>query len=458
MTIELSSLPLPAFGLTGGRPEIPVAELEQRMDAAFAATGADWVVVYGDREHFANMTFLCGFDPRFEEALLLLSRDARILVVGLEGLVYAGLLSAAMDVRLCPAFGLMGQDRTGGQPLHELLADAGVSRGQTVGVVGWKSLGAGEWSSRLPALAAPAFVVDALRELVGDPARVTDATPVLMAADGLRARNSASQLAAFEWASARASLAVRAIQTATRPGWSEHDAVAAMGYAGEPLSAHVMFSSGPQVGVGLRSAVARSLERGDAVTTAVGYWGGLSSRAGILAAGADDLTAASDGFLEQLAIPYWSAIAAWWEALRIGGAAGDLHAAVQRELAGVSWGPSLNPGHLVHLDEWLVSPVYPGSTVPLASGMAWQVDVIPDCGGPGMAANCEDGVALADDRLRAELAESHPETAARIDARRGFMREGLGLEVADEVLPLSAMPAYFAPFWLAPETVFIRRG
>jgi hypothetical protein len=38
------------------------------------------------------------------------------------------------------------------------------------------------------------------------------------------------------------------------------------------------------------------------------------------------------------------------------------------------------------------------------------------------------------------------------------MREALGLDVADEVMPLSAMPAYFAPFWLAPETVFVRRS
>ena len=27
-------------------------------------------MVYGDREHFANLAFLTGFDPRFEEAIL----------------------------------------------------------------------------------------------------------------------------------------------------------------------------------------------------------------------------------------------------------------------------------------------------------------------------------------------------------------------------------------------------
>ena len=37
--------------------------------------GLDAFVVYADREHFANMAYLTGFEPRFEEALLLLVGD-----------------------------------------------------------------------------------------------------------------------------------------------------------------------------------------------------------------------------------------------------------------------------------------------------------------------------------------------------------------------------------------------
>ena len=37
--------------------------------------GLTFLVVYADREHSANLSFLTGFDPRFEEAVLLL--DAR---------------------------------------------------------------------------------------------------------------------------------------------------------------------------------------------------------------------------------------------------------------------------------------------------------------------------------------------------------------------------------------------
>ena len=41
------------------------SELRRRMDER----GLDQLVVYADREHSANLSYLTGFDPRFEEAL-----------------------------------------------------------------------------------------------------------------------------------------------------------------------------------------------------------------------------------------------------------------------------------------------------------------------------------------------------------------------------------------------------
>ena len=47
------------------------------------------LVVYSDREHFANLAYLTGFDPRFEEALLILSAEPKpLLIVGNECLGY----------------------------------------------------------------------------------------------------------------------------------------------------------------------------------------------------------------------------------------------------------------------------------------------------------------------------------------------------------------------------------
>ena len=53
-------------------PELPLAVYRSRLKATCACMqrmGLDALAVYGDREHSANLAFLTGFDPRFEESL-----------------------------------------------------------------------------------------------------------------------------------------------------------------------------------------------------------------------------------------------------------------------------------------------------------------------------------------------------------------------------------------------------
>jgi hypothetical protein len=82
--------------------------------------------------------------------------------------------------------------------------------------------------------------------------------------------------------------------------------------------------------------------------------------------------------------------------------------------------------------------------------MVMQSDIIPTGIRPGWTANCEDTLAVADAGLRAEIEARHPALWSRIEARRAFMRDRLGVAVRDEVLPLSCTCAFFTPFWLAP--------
>src|SRR3954462_8053435 len=69
---QLATLTLPEFGLPSVEPAIPARVYRKRM-ASFRqrvqADGYDVAIVYGDREHFANLTYLTGYDPRFEEAM-----------------------------------------------------------------------------------------------------------------------------------------------------------------------------------------------------------------------------------------------------------------------------------------------------------------------------------------------------------------------------------------------------
>jgi hypothetical protein len=454
--VQLTEVAPPPLELADELPAIPGAEFEARIAALRRAVDADWIVVYGDREHAANLVFLCNLDPRFEEALLVIGPHSRTLVLGKEDVGYVPVVPIEVEVVLCPTFSLMGIDRGGGPTLEEALREIGIAAGARIGVVGWKALLPEEWNGRRPAIFAPAFFVDTLRDLAGESGSVFDATTALTSPRaGLRTFSSADQIAIFEWGASRCSAWVHAILDAARPDVSEREAFRAAPWAGEPLSCHPVFASGPDVAVGLRSASNRRLELGDAAIAAIGLWGGLCARGGIIAASPQDLSSPTDGYLEGLAVPYWRAMATWYETLELGVAGGTVFDTITGLLAGEAFASSLNPGHLIHYEEWMDSPIRVGSQDPIMSGMVLQSDIIPTGIGPGWTINCEDTVAIADIALRQDIEARHPELWARIRTRQDYIRDMLGVALRDEVLPLSCTAAYLRPFWLAPELAFV---
>ena len=86
-----------------------------------------------------------------------------------------------------------------------------------------------------------------------------------------------------------------------------------------------------------------------------------------------------------------------------------------------------------------------------------QMDIIPVSRGPFCYSNAEDGVALADDELRRELALKWPALWGRIQARRDFMIEQLGIRLDASVLPLSNTPAWLPPYALELGRVMTKR-
>jgi len=235
-----------------------------------------------------------------------------------------------------------------------------------------------------------------------------------------------------------------------RPGLSEYEAVELARLNGLPLSIHPVLMSGPRVRLGLASPSSRRLQLGEPVMLGLGVWGALIARAGFLVRGEQDLPERIRDYVERLVKPYFTAITEWYEHVGIGVRGGELYDIIHRRLGDPFFGVSLNPGHLIHLDEWVHSPIYSGSTIELRSGMALQVDVIPATGGPYFSTNIEDGIALADEGLRRALAERWPEAWSRIQARRAFVQEQLGIRLKPEVLPFSNLPAYLPPYLLSP--------
>lgn len=447
---RLARIQLPDFGISGARPELPASLYPERIDRLrerMAGRGYDRVVVYADREHSANLAYLTGFDPRFEEAVLIVAPEGDpAILVGNECFGLAGAAPLPMRRILFQDFSLTGQPRDRSRPLAEVLAGEGIVPGARVGTIGWKTY------ARRETLELPAFLVDEVRALVGPSGSAENAGDLLIdAADGLRVVNEVEQLAVFEDAASRTSQGVRDLLFGLRPGMTEREAVRLLGWDGSPLSCHLMLSAGPRAALGLLGPGDRPIERGDAFTVAFGIWGGLTCRAGFVVEGAEELPPSIRDYVDRLVAPYFEAVAEWYAALRVGQSGAVLHEIVARRLGDPFFGIFLNAGHQIGLDEWVNSPIVDGSAAVLRSGMALQADIIPATGTPYFTTNIEDGVGLADEALREEFAARYPGAWARIAARRAFMAEALGIRLHPDVLPFSNIPAYLPPFVLRPD-------
>ncbi len=453
----LTRITWPDFGMPEPVAEPSLDDYQARLAAtraAMAAEGLEVLAVYGDREHAANLHWLTGFDPRFEEALLILTPERLVLITGNECVPYtveSPVLSQPWaEVRLCGSLSLPSQPR-GQARLADLIAGA-VPAGARLAAAGWKWFGPDEVEVPEAALDLPAFLADPLRARAG---RVTNATALFMhPGHGLRARVDAAEIARFEFAGQMAGRALTRMIHALRPGISDFAAVEAAGVGGLPLGCHMTFATGPMQG--MAGPRGRVLGRGEPASFNICHWRANSCRAGWLASGAEELPEAAHDYVERFAGPYVAAMSDWLALMRPGVPGGEVQARMDGLLPAGLYGVTLNPGHLIGIDEWMSSPIFPGSEIPLASGMAMQCDVIP--GHPAYGSTrMEDGYVLADAALRAELAARFPAVAARCAARQRFLRETLGLAIPDDCLPMADTCGIVPPFFYDPGLVIALR-
>lgn len=419
----------------------------ERLRARMAEARLTHFAVYGDREHFANLLWLTGFDPRFEEALLLADLDQKpLLLVGNECRNYAPAAPpvAAGDIRLeCyPEFSLPDQPRAGGRPLGDILREFGIDAHSRVGAAGWKPLSPPE------RLDLPAFLSDELRFAAGYE-NVVNATRILIE---LRQEAVPQEIAFFEWTQTLASEGMKRVLRALKPGVMDYELLQEARYNGVPLGCHMTLKCGNNR-ASLASARGERAVRGGRFSCGICYWGANCCRCGWVAESAADLPEEARGYVEEFAGPYFEAMGAWFGALRIGASGADLWRAIHGRLPFEKFGVFLNPGHLIHFDEWLSAPAYEGSEERLASGMVMQADVIPSH--PVFySSRMEDGYLLAGPELQKELRHRFPALMQRCEARREFLRSTLGLPVHEEVLPLGNFCGLVPPFLLRPQTVF----
>ena len=455
---QCTEVSLPEFGFAGPEPVLsPDLYLKRHTELLrqLADHKLDAMVIYGDREHVANISWATGYDPRFEEALYIVVPNLTpTLLAGNEGYPYAELAQGHFERVLWQQLSLMGQPRDKDKGLAGLLKQAGLKSGMKIGLAGWKGFETEEGAFDPHWFETPHYLVEALRTF-GD---VTNAAHIFMhPTSGLRVINEALQLIRFEYASCLSSTAIKNFVLGAKPGISEYEACRNLNLNGFPQSIHINMCSGPRAKYGLPSPSDRLIERGDPIVVGHGLMGSLNCRAGFMVENASELPTQISDYVEKLVVPYFRSAVAWYETIGIGVEGGAVYDAVMAHVGDPFFGIGLNPGHLLHLDEWVNSPIKKNSKMKFVSGMALQCDIIPATGTDYFMSNIEDGIALADADLRAELQQNYPEAWARIEARRHFMIHILGIRLKPEVLPLSNIPAWLPPFWLAPHKAMAMR-
>lgn len=454
---RLKTIDLPDYGAAPDVPSPPSAgRLLQRIVTVrerMEQRGITHLVVYADREHTANLAWLTNFDARFEEAMLVLShaRDP-LLITGNECAGYLGISALHGEGRLrhelFQDFSLLDQPRDRSRTLRDILGGEGIGQGAKIGIVGWK------YFADPHHLDIPSYIADLLRDLTGRENVINAADMFMHAGHGLRSIIGAEDIPTFEFANWHASEAMKRILLGLKEGMTDFEAASLAGTNGLPLGCHMTFATAAHRDIGLASPTGQHITRGSPLSFNLSYWRANVCRAGWVATDGTDLPANARDYVERFAGPYVSALAEWFRLLGIGMEGGELQKVIDDLLPLDEFGITLNPGHLIDIDEWVSSPIYRGSNLPLRSGMAIQCDIIPFSGIYG-STRMEDGYVLADAGMRAEIRRIAPAVHARCMARRQFMESVIGLALPEDVLPLSNLAGIVQPYMLAPDQVIV---
>jgi len=417
------------------------------------------VIIYADREHHTNISYLTGFDVRFEEALLIFTEGEKpTLLVGNEGFVYCDIIPIEFNKVLYQPFGLMGQP---GEkvPLLQLLKNSGIKKDMKIGIIGWKEYSESGSIADKSILDIPHYIINTLCKIV-NLNQLENAVDIMSDNDyGLKHNISAKEIVNFELQATRNSRNVYNVIKNWREGMTEIEASGYLQADGEPTCTHPNINFGDfNAGLGLRSPTYnQKLHIGDPCGAGMGYRGSQVHKSGFFIRNTDDLPGDKQHYMEAFLKPYFASIIKWYEMMHIGASCGDIYDEIDSMLGLEKFGVFLNPGHLIHTEEWSNAPFAKGSKTKIRSGMAIQCDYTVSFQNPFFTAHVEDGIIIADKKLRDEVKTLSPSCYRRIEARRGFYREVLNIDLADEVLPTSDLGGVCFPY-MADISVILCKG
>ena len=411
--------------------------------------GFDAVVVYADLEHGSNFEYLCGFLPRFEEALLILHANGKaFMVLGNENLNKAGKARIEAVPIHMPHFSLPNQPMQTEKSVAQILASCELEDAEKIGLIGWKNFTSHVEDNHL-LFDLPYFLVEALKTVCGK-AQFANAAYLLIGENGVRTTNNANEFAHYEYGAALAGNCILKTMDRLKVGKTEMEMAETLAADGQRHSVVTIMATGARFEKANLYPGNKQIQCGDKISITTGFKGGLQSRAGYAVECAEQLPEKEQDYLKAVAIPYFQAVKTWLETIKIGINGNDLFEAVEAVLPKEDYGWTLNPGHLCADEEWMSSPIYPQSEETLQSGMLFQIDIIPSVNGYG-GVSCESGILLADEQLRKAIAKEYPAVWERIVKRRAYMQEVLGIRIQEDVLPTSMATAYLRPYLLKKE-------
>jgi len=411
--------------------------------------GFDAVVVYADLEHGSNFEYLCGFLPRFEEALLVLHADGKaFMVLGNENLNKAEKARIEAVPIHMPHFSLPNQPMQTEKSVAQILASCELEDAEKIGLIGWKNFTSHVEDNHL-LFDLPYFLVEVLKTVCGK-AQFANAAYLLIGENGVRTTNNANEFAHYEYGAALAGNCILKTMDRLKVGKTEMEMAETLAADGQRHSVVTIMATGARFEKANLYPGNKQIQCGDKISITTGFKGGLQSRAGYAVECAEQLPEKEQDYLKAVAIPYFQAVKTWLETIKIGINGNDLYEAVEAVLPKEDYGWTLNPGHLCADEEWMSSPIYPQSEETLQSGMLFQIDIIPSVNGYG-GVSCESGILLADEQLRKAIAKEYPAVWERIVKRRAYMQEELGIRIQEDVLPTSMATAYLRPYLLKKE-------
>ncbi|GEN50201.1 M24 family metallopeptidase [Alkalibacterium pelagium] len=409
-------------------------------------SGLSSLVIYADKEHGSSFEYLVGFIPRFEEALLVLNQDgSATLILGNENINKAPHARLKAVGRKCALFSLPNQPMGELDDFTAVLQETDIDTSSQVGLVGWKLI---------PGMARqfdiPQFIVSALETVAGKD-KLVNATALLVGPEnGARVTINANEAAHYEYGAALASDAVLDAMNSLTVGVSELEMGNRLNRDGQYNNVVTICAFGDRFIKGNLYPTDKRLVKGDKVALTVSYKGGLSSRSGYAVTNKEELNGVDEGYLEEVVVPYFEAYHYWLTNLKIGLRGGDFYDAFNTFYPQDTYGWHLCPGHLTADEEWLSSPFYKGSEAVVQSGMLFQVDFIPSQPGHN-GVSAESTVLLADDALKQAIRADYPDMWKRIESRRAYLSDELGIKLSEDVLPMAGTLAYYRPYMLNDE-------